>query len=72
MEGFGAHYVVILHRPELRQAAVEAHTEHISAPRFRWPWRMAIGSLNETAAHLGRLAADLRDQGPASEQFVWP
>lgn len=74
MEGFGAHYAVILHLPELRQAAGEAHTERTSGPRFRWrwPWRLAIGTVNETATRLGRLAAAAHDQGPTSEQFVWP
>jgi hypothetical protein len=72
MEGFGAHYVVTLHLPELGRAAVEAHTERISGPRLRWPWRLAIRSVNETATRLGRLAAAVRDQVPASEQFVWP
>jgi hypothetical protein len=66
MEGFGAHYAVTLHRPELRPSQINGHGERGLQPRGWWPWRIAPGAVKETATQFTRIARYVRSSDPVA------
>ena len=71
MEGLGAHYAVVLHRPELQRTGtlVRARQRAICLPRLGWPLRISSGRASGRMAlaeiGFGLVESPIFRRGPA-------